>query len=73
MFKQLKNISLSALSAVLITLPSEAAEKINFVYGPFLASLEVNSLDTFAKENIVNNQLAYYLNLANVDEEDQKR
>ena len=73
MFKQLKNISLSALSAVLITLPSEAAEKINFVYGPFLASLEVNSLDIFAKENIVNNQLAYYLNLANVDEEDQKR
>jgi predicted dienelactone hydrolase len=73
MLKQLKYLALSTLSAVLMTLPSQAAEKINFVYGPIKASLDVNSLDIFAKENIVNNQLAFYLNLLNADEEDKQR
>ncbi len=73
MFKQLKNLGLSALSAVLMTLPAQAAEKINFVYGPIVLSLKVNSLEIFANENIVNNELAYYLNLVNVDEEDKER
>jgi predicted dienelactone hydrolase len=73
MFKKFKNISLSALSALLITLPAQAAEKINFIYGPIKLSLRVSSLDIFAKEDIVNNDLAYYLSLANVDEADKKR
>ncbi len=73
MFKQLKNIGLSALSAVLISLPVQAAEKINFVYGPIVVSLRVDSLDIFANENIVNKELAYYLNLANVNEAGKKR
>jgi hypothetical protein len=73
MFKQLKNIGWSLLSSFLVTLSSQAAERIDFIYGPIKVSLEVNSLDIFAKENIVNNELAYYLNLANVDKGDKKR
>ena len=73
LFKRLKKISLTALSAVFITLPVQAAEKINFVYGPLILSLKVNSLDIFAKENIINKDLAYYLNFANLDETEKQR
>ncbi len=70
---RLKNIGLTAISAFLMALPVQAAEKINFLYGPFLVSLKVDSLDIFAKENIVNSELAFYLNFANVDEAGKQR
>ena len=73
MFKQLKNIGLAALSSVVVTLPSQAAERINFVYGPVKLSLQVNSLDIFINENIVNKNLEFYLNLVDADEKDKQR
>ena len=44
MFKQLKNIGLSALSSILIAFPSQAAEKINYIYG----LISVVTLNTIA-------------------------
>ena len=73
MFKQLKNIGLAVLSSVVVTLPSQAAERINFVYGPVKLSLQVNSLDIFVNDNIVNKNLEFYLNLVDADEEDKQR
>ena len=72
MLKKLRNIGLGTLSAIFITLPLQAAERINFVSGAFKVSLRVDSLEVFAKENVVNKELAWYLNLAGVDEEGKK-
>jgi predicted dienelactone hydrolase len=49
------------LSVILITAPIRAAEEIFFIYGPFSRSLQVSSLEAFAKEGIVDRNLRQYL------------
>lgn len=46
-----------------------AAEKIFFVYSPLIASLKVESLEKFAKDGSINDDLGFYLGLAKVSEE----
>lgn len=60
--------SVSTLSALLTALPSKAAERISFVFGPFQENLSVNSLAEFADSGKVNSDLAFYFSIARVDE-----
>ena len=66
---------LTALSLSLFTLGAvvpqavHSAENIYFVYSPVIASLKVKSLEEFAKNGTVNQDLGFYLGLAGVDEE----
>lgn len=62
-------LTLGATAAVAIAMPLKAAEKIYFFYSPFIDSLRVNSLETFAKSGTIERDLAFYLNLAGVNEE----
>ena len=68
----LVSLALGASATVAITIPLEAAEKISFVYSPFVESLEISSLEIFAEEGIINQDLAFYLKLAKADEKDKK-
>ena len=70
---------LTALALSLLTLgvvlrdTAHAAEKIFFVYNPIIASLKVESLERFANDGTVNEDLGFYLNLADVNEEQKAR
>ncbi len=67
----LKNITTSSIgiiSTLLIAYPLKAAERIHFIYGPLNLSLGVDSLETFAREGIINNELGFYFNIGNVSE-----
>lgn len=68
----LVSLALGASATVAITIPLEAAEKISFIYSPFVESLEISSLEIFAEEGIINQDLAFYLKLAKADEKDKK-
>jgi predicted dienelactone hydrolase len=52
-----------------ITVAVNAAERIFFVYSPLIASLKVESLEKFAKDGRINDDLGFYLGLAKVSEE----
>ena len=67
--KTVKKVMLGSLAAIATAFPVIAAEKLIFIYPPFNLSLRISSLETFANEGIVNQELAYYMNLAGVREE----
>ena len=69
LFSFLKKFSLATVSILLTSVSVKAAEKIHFIYGPINISLQVDSLTLFAEEGIVNNELAYYLRLAGVNDQ----
>jgi len=48
---------------VIATLPARSAEKIYFDYGPFGRVLSTSSLESFAEDGTVDDELAPYLNL----------
>lgn len=52
---------LGFLSACLTAIPVNAAEKLYLSYGPILLSLQVESLETFAKDGTINKDLGFYL------------
>lgn len=56
------------LSTFITFLPVQAAEKIYLIYGPLNLSVKVNSLEKFAKTGIIDKNLAFYLNIAGVNE-----
>lgn len=58
----------SVTSVILSALPGTAAEKIYFRYGPFVESLQVSSLETFAKTGKVNSDLGFYFKLAKAND-----
>ncbi len=60
-------IALGTFSAALTALPTLAAEKIYFVFGPVKQSLAVSSLANFAKTGTPDPELANYLRLAKAD------
>lgn len=66
--KQLGLLGMGCLSALLTALPTTAAERISFVYGPFYKSLSIESLEEFAATGEVNPDLAFYFRIANVDD-----
>ena len=52
---------LGFLSVGLISIPVKAAEKIFFSYGPLMFPLKVESLEIFAQNGTINDDLAFYL------------
>ncbi len=69
------NKKITALTLSLFTLGGvfaplvHSAEEIFFIYNPFIISLRVESLEEFAKTGNINRNLGFYLNLANVNEQ----
>ncbi|MEA5532919.1 alpha/beta hydrolase [Crocosphaera sp. XPORK-15E] len=63
------SLLLSILAILLTILPVKAAEKIYLIYGSLNLSVKVNSLEKFAREGIIDDNLEFYLNMAGVDEE----
>jgi predicted dienelactone hydrolase len=70
--KQFKNIMLATFAAILTAYPVLASQRLIFIYPPVNLSLGIDSLEKFAKEGIVNKELAYYMDLAGVNEEQKE-
>ncbi|MDJ0507814.1 MAG: alpha/beta hydrolase [Crocosphaera sp.] len=70
--KQLKNITLATLAAILTAYPVFASQRLIFIYPPINLSLGIDSLELFATEGLVNKELAYYMNLAGVGEAEKE-
>ena len=68
----LVSLALGVSTTALMAMPLKAAEKIFFYYSPLIDSLEVSSLELFAEEGTVNEDLGFYLKLAGVNEEEKK-
>lgn len=62
---------LGLASACLTSLPVKAAEKLLFTYGPLKLSVEVESLELFAENGTINEDLGQYLN--RISPEDQAK
>ncbi len=67
------SLALGASAAVVMAMPLKAAEKIYFLYSPLIDSLQVSSLETFAKSGTIEGDLAFYLNLAGANDEEEKQ
>ena len=48
--------------------PVKAAEKVYFIYNPIEESVPVSSLEKFAQDGIIDDNLAFYMNLAKPNE-----
>ncbi|MDJ0661834.1 MAG: alpha/beta hydrolase [Crocosphaera sp.] len=70
--KNLRNLTLGTFAAILAILPVYAQSRLIFIYPPINLSLGVDSLELFAKEGVVNNELAYYMNIGGVNEEQKQ-
>ncbi|MDJ0509456.1 MAG: alpha/beta hydrolase [Crocosphaera sp.] len=69
--KSCKYVLLAVLSSVFSSSPTVAAEKIQIVLESLNLTLRVESLEKFADEGIINQDLAFYLKRANLDENGQ--
>ncbi|GBF79626.1 alpha/beta hydrolase [Aphanothece sacrum] len=67
--KTFKQLTLGTLAAILTALPLQAGQRLHFIFGPINISLGIDSLDTFAREGVVTRELADYMRLAGVDDE----
>ena len=67
------SVLLGIASALLTAIPATAAEKLYFSYSLFQESLQVKSLEAFAKNGTINSDLAFYFWLAGADREQQQR
>jgi predicted dienelactone hydrolase len=65
------SLFLGAALSVLAALPTPAADKVFFKYGPILRSLEIDSIEAFATDGTVAEDLAFYFRIANIDEAEQ--
>ena len=54
-----------------LSIPLHAAEKIYFVYDAIEDSLNVSSLETFAQDGTIDENLAFYMNIAGVTEQEK--
>ena len=66
-------LSLGAIAIILNTIGAIAAETIFFVYGPLNLSLQISSLEAFAKDGTVNKNLRQYFELAEVNEQEKAK
>ena len=67
-YKSVQWLTLGMISALLTAHPGKTAEKIYFKYGPFTESLQVSSLETFAKTGKVNSDLGFYFKIAKAND-----
>ncbi|MDJ0729929.1 MAG: alpha/beta hydrolase [Crocosphaera sp.] len=70
--KNLRNLILGTVAGIVAVFPAYAQSRLIFIYPPINLSLGVDSLELFANEGIVNNELAYYMNLAGVNDEQKE-
>lgn len=66
--KPAQTLALSILSVLLTAYSGKAAEKIYFTYGPFSESLQVSSLEKFAKTGEINSDLKFYFTIAKAND-----
>lgn len=71
--KSVQFLTLSILTALLTSIPARAAEKVSFFYGTFSESIQISSLENFAKNGIVGPDLNFYFKLAKVNAETQRK
>ncbi|NEQ43813.1 MAG: alpha/beta hydrolase [Leptolyngbya sp. SIOISBB] len=67
----LQTTAISLLSGIVATLPARSADKIYFDYGPFSRTLPVSSLETFAEEGIVDDDLAPFFKAIPIERQQQ--
>lgn len=67
-YQSVQRLTLGVVAALLAAIPGKTAEKIYFRYGPFTESLQVSSLETFAKTGKVNSDLGFYFKLAKAND-----
>ncbi len=65
-------VLLVSCSSLFFCLPSLAAEKINIIWQSLNLTLEINSLEKFATEGIVNKELDFYFQAAKLSDEQQE-
>ena len=70
--KNWKSVLLAGISSFCFTLPTIAAEKINIVYGSLKLTLQVDSLEKFANEGIVNQELEFYFKAAGLEDKQKE-
>ncbi len=68
-FRWVKYIGLAAITATSMAMPVKAQKTLYFVFPPFKESLKVESLETFAQDGTVNQDLGFYLKLAKADKQ----
>ena len=68
----LVSLTVGVSATAFMAMPLKAAEKIYFYYSPLIDSVRVSSLELFAEEGTVNQDLGFYLKLAGVKEEEKK-
>ena len=68
-FRWVKYIGLGAITVASMAMPVKAQKTLYFVFPPFKESLKVESLETFAQDGTVNQDLGFYLRLAKADEQ----
>ena len=64
-----QSLALGAITVASIAIPVRAQKTLYFVFPPLKESLKVESLETFAQDGTVNQDLGFYLKLAKADEE----
>ncbi|MDJ0899666.1 MAG: alpha/beta hydrolase [Xenococcus sp. MO_188.B8] len=69
----LQSIALGAITVASIAIPVKAQKTLFFVFPPLRESLRVESLETFAQDGTVNQNLGFYFRLARTDEEAQNK
>ena len=57
----IRSLAMATIPTILNVIPVNAAQTIDFYYGPLGFSIEVDSLELFAKEGKINRQLDFYL------------
>ena len=67
--RSLQSLALGAITVASMAIPVKAQQTLYFVFPPLKESLKVESLDTFAQDGTINQDLGFYLKLAKADEE----
>ncbi len=70
--RSVTSLTLGAIASISWGMPSLAAEKIFFVYGPLNLSLRINSLEEFAQNGTVNQNLGQYFNIVKASEQEKE-
>ena len=59
--RSIRSLALGTIPVIFSLIPVQAAQTIDFTYGPLGFSIEVDSLELFAKEGKINRELDFYL------------
>ncbi len=73
LIRSLRSLTFGLLCTLATSLPVRAAEKIYLSYGPVMLSLRTESLETFAKEGVINKDLEFYLGRVSPEQQEQFR